>query len=197
MKFWRFAFFLFGACAPVNSQDVAEMRAAFTPARMARLNAPLLLASTEDGRLAATLIQVGKNGEVTTWQSRDGVQLSMRDGVIVATRGLGKDIHASATPQRQLGIRVGRGSYIWQISRLDGNFALKNETYRCTVRQIGSQVFEGLSGDLPINRHQESCTGQGSTFTNRYDVGRDGFIWASRQWIGPDFGYLTLEVIKR
>ena len=43
----------------------------------------------------------------------------------------------------------------------------------------------------------ENCEGDETAFRNLYLVDEPtGFIWQSRQWAGPDQGYLNVEVLE-
>ena len=47
-------------------------------------------------------------------------------------------------------------------------------------------------------RVTETCQGRGRSFENIYWVGTsDGFVWRSRQWIGPALGSITLTRLVR
>ncbi len=184
-------------CASGTNQEVGRIRAALTPARIAAIDVPMVLVEAPDIGVAATLLQVGRNGDVITWQTRDGVQLSVRAGVIVATRGFGHDVMSSDTSgvQRALASRAGTHRRVW--SEPDGDFGLVFRYVDCVMGIVGRHRNDGLAGPPMVTRLREVCDGPDGTIRNWYDVGPDGFIWASSQWVTPQIGSLQVTVVKR
>jgi group 4 capsule polysaccharide lipoprotein GfcB/YjbF len=140
-------------------------------------------------------------GVITIWRTDDNITLSMRNGVLVATRGLGGDILSST-------VQVagdspgpsGGGEKIFYIR------ALENKKQRialvCDLVDLGPQTIE-IVGRRDATRHvQERCVG-GRAADGSGDVGevindywvdsRTGLVLQSRQWAGPITGYLRLR----
>ncbi len=180
-------------CAPGPDQDVARIRAALTPERIAAIEVPMIMAVAPDVGVAATLLQVGRNGDVVTWQTADGVQLSLLNGVVVATRGLGHDVMSV-----NIGSPVGEAGHYQRVwSSLDGDFGLNFYRLNCQRWSLGIHPNDGPAGPAMLTRVIETCEGPHRDFRNRFDIAADGFIWLSEQWISPEVGSLQITVIKR
>ncbi len=184
-------------CAPSPDQDASRIRAALTPARIAAIDVPMILVEAPGVGVAATLLQVGRNGDVSTWQTRDGVQLSLLDGVIVASRGLGHDVMSADVSgvQRALVRRGGAYQRVW--SEPDGDFGLVYHTQDCVLAVSGRRSNDGPTGPATVLRMVETCDGPDGGIRSIYDIGPDGFIWGSQQWLTPEIGLLQVTVIKR
>lgn len=160
-----------------------------TPAAQISPSAELLEARLDDGAVRALLAPAGRNGRVTTWQSVDRVALSLDEGVLVATRGLGQDLMSADVTGTQAFLQ-GQGAPDWTRlhSYLDGNYRTLWRGYRCTGQLIAD---EGL-------RHRsENCHGPDGNFTNHYWQDASGAVVKSRQWIGPVLGHVETELQRQ
>ena len=61
---------------------------------MSRFNQPIILISSEDMRVQATLVALGNNQEKLTWVSADGISFTFDNGILIATRGYTQDLMA-------------------------------------------------------------------------------------------------------
>ncbi|WP_435988427.1 YjbF family lipoprotein [Sulfitobacter sp. SH24] len=160
-----------------TSQTVDNIRRQLTPEVRQRFgNNALLIARLESRDQASVLIQSGVNRDVETYVTPDGISLSLRDGVLVGTRGLGfdlmnTDVSETAISNRGRAVRVHR--------YLDGESKIVIKSYICDYRGVDPIV--------------ESCKGKDTQFQNSYRVSASEIV-ASRQWIGPEVGYIQIEL---
>lgn len=157
-----------------------EIRARITPEiRQLLSGTPAAIVTLEDQALSSIIYQAAANGAVATFFTPDNRSLSFREGVLVATRGLGFDLMSTDTGDAVQAIRGRGSSYTRLYQYLDGEEAIVSLTFRCTAQGNGLV--------------HETCQGDWGTVENSYSVGSDGDILASRQWIGPERGYLRVE----
>lgn len=174
---------------------------------------PTLIVMEQDGtppeRLAAELpvrearallLREGRNGAVTTWRTLDAATLALRDpGVLVATRGLGDDLHIADAQATADALTAGRGGAVARAHlRLGGDQRLVRTEYACTLTAAGRETVTLDQQTRTALRFDESCTpadgGPGTGFTNSYwrdPAGRT--LWRSRQWIGAELGHIDLR----
>uniref|UniRef100_A0AAN0MH80 YjbF family lipoprotein n=1 Tax=Yoonia rhodophyticola TaxID=3137370 RepID=A0AAN0MH80_9RHOB len=69
--------------------DAAALRASLTPQVLAPVDGPVLLVELPARDAAAVLTRIGTNRGVETFLTPDGISLSLANGLVVATRGLG------------------------------------------------------------------------------------------------------------
>ena len=80
-----------GEEAPRPTAD--QLRAAITPEFRAQSgNKPLLIVTSQRVPVSSILTMFAENGGVRTYLSPDQISFSLRNGVLVATRGLGDDL---------------------------------------------------------------------------------------------------------
>lgn len=143
---------------------------------------PLLQITLPAQGARATLKRVGGNGAVETWQSGDGVSVSLRRGVVVATRGLGFDLMGADASQTLTALSGGgqSGPYRHQMRYLTGDNHSTYLSASCTLTRVGG-------------RHEETCVTHRGRFTNLYFLDSAGQILRSRQWIATEIGYMVIE----
>lgn len=161
-------------------------------------DARLRVSLPETGAVAV-LGPVSRSGDVTVWQTLDGITLSFRQGVLVATRGLADDL-MSADVTGDLTLLHGRGEGGYQPhvrSYLDGEDRTVFRAYQC-LRAGARPARAGPGGQTTrLRRVEISCTSPGHEFTNVFLLDGAGRVVESRQWISPKLQYMDTERLAR
>lgn len=154
---------------------------------------PVQLATIDQRGQQALLGELEANQDVVTWSTLDDVTVSFRNGVIVATRGLGNDLMAAAGPAVQ-----GRSGTVNRVyTHLNGEDQPVRRTFACTVLPRGTETIEIIEIAYVTSRVSESCTSGDLTFQNDFWLSSDQKLRKSRQWISEDVGFLTIEDLRR
>lgn len=185
-----------GVLAQTAGQVVAQRRAADQPAAPAkspeeaaaealRVNpGPLIQAGFENLGRTQIMAMTGRNGAMRTYMTPAEEALILRGGMLVGTRGLGHDLSV-AEPQTEGLIRAGAAGSGTRIMRyFAGDGVERPLQFACTV---GAGPRAGVT--------VETCEGHGTSFQNSYMV-QGGQIAVSRQWIGPNLGYVTIQTLR-
>ncbi|WP_372675383.1 YjbF family lipoprotein [Aquicoccus sp.] len=152
----------------------------------------------------ASLAPVSRRGDVTVWQTLDGITLSFRRGSLIATRGLGDDLMSADVDGRLEMLRNSRdpgehGYYPHIRSYLDGEDRTVFRSYQCrrvAQTQAGTEAEAGItSGQL--RRIEELCVSPVDRFTNVYWLDPGGTVIRSRQWISPMLEYMETTRVPR
>jgi len=167
-----------------SAPDVDQIRAALTPAVLARINVPTILAQVPARNAVALLTEVGTNQGVNTYLTADGISISLRDGMIVATRGLGFDLMRADTERPVVAITAPPQTISRAYDHLDGENHLVSVTYECAYVKISSR------------QTKETCSSPQQRFENVYQRNQAGKIVSSRQWVSPQIGWINIEVIQ-
>ncbi|ATG45991.1 Group 4 capsule polysaccharide formation lipoprotein gfcB (plasmid) [Phaeobacter piscinae] len=136
-------------------------------------------------------------GTVAVWRTEDNISLTLRGGVLVATRNLGNDIlSSSALVEGNTGGPVRSGARRYHIRGLD-NGAWQLDML-CSRRDLGVDPIVIVELRYPTRHIEERChpsqPGRGGEIVNDYWVdSRSGRVWQSRQWAGPNVGYLRIR----
>ncbi|MBO9432180.1 YjbF family lipoprotein [Sulfitobacter sp. R18_1] len=170
---------LFGFTKPASKpSSMEDIRRQVTPKVRQRFrHTSLIIAQLEQNERASILVRKGVNRDVETYYTPDNISLSLRDGVLISTRGLGFDLMSSDVAEVLTGLRHG-GQAVRVHRYLDGEDQIVIKSYICDY-----------SGNAQII---ENCYGKDHSFKNSYQMS-GGRVVASRQWIGPDLGYIRLE----
>ena len=143
-------------------------------------------------RGADTLVSlVARNGDVETWLAVDDISVSFRQGVLVATRGLGHDL-MGAGAETTLAALAGMGEAVYrrQMRYLTGEHHTTYLTAGCSMSPAGTETV----GTLRLQRHEETCEARDHRFTNVFWSDGAGRILRSRQWVSPEVGYLVTNL---
>lgn len=158
-----------------------------------------LRVSLPETSAVAVLGPVSRSGDVTVWQTLDGITLSFRRGVLIATRGLGDDLmSADVEGDVDLLRGMGDGGYHPHIrSYLDGEDQTVFRAYLC--RRAGAAPVRVETGGQTAagQRVEISCISPGHTFTNIFWLDGSGRVIKSRQWISPVMQYMDTERVAR
>lgn len=142
----------------------------------------------------AALSRVAVNKDVETWLSTDNISVSFRRGVLVATRGLGFDLMA-ADAQNSLDAMTGHGPEVYrrQMRYLTGENQSTYLTAACSMVIVGSETVGGKR----LQRLDVDCKARRHLFTDQFWRDGSGMVVKSRQWVSPQVGYLTSNLIQR
>lgn len=137
-------------------------------------------------------------GRITVWRTEDDVTLALREGVLIATRGLGGDLLSSAV-QVETGRPgpAGGGAHVMHVAARD-NKAVPIRL-ACDLEDLGATTITIVERAHPVRHLRETCeTVDGARVVNDYWVEtRGGLVWQSRQWAGPTIGYLRIRQLTR
>lgn len=175
---------LAGAAGLRAGPGAAGAPAAAAPADLAALPQPVLRVRLAATGAEALVVPVARAGGVTTFASADGRTVSLREGVVVATRGLGPDLMASDGP-RLSDLRPG-AAWLRRFEWLDGLDRPQGTTFACTTEGTGAELRETCRPEA----------GGSAGFTNTFRLAPGGRIAESSQWLGPDLGMLTIRSLS-
>ncbi len=134
-------------------------------------------------------------GAVTVWRTVDQVTLAMRNGVLIATRGMRNDMLSSSALVRESGGAMGpsgSGARRYEFAALDNRS--QAFTLTCDVSDLGAETIEIVERSYRTRHLREQCEGESGVVVNDYWVdSQSGHLWQSRQWAGPTTGYLRIR----
>lgn len=132
-------------------------------------------------------------GQVQVWRTNDNFSVAMRNGVLISTRGFWGDLLSSSV--QVSGAQPGPshdGEHIQMILADDNRevpFA-----FGCELSDLGQETIEIVERRHTTTHIRQSCDGRKGPITNDYWVDRGrGLVMQSRQWAGPNIGYLRFR----
>lgn len=147
----------------------------------------------------AVLAPVAQNRDVTVWQTLDGITLSFRRGVLVATRGLGDDL-MSADVEGDINLlhaTGGDGYYPHIRSYLDGEDQTVFQSYQCRRTGQATTSVELANQVTSARRIEVLCISPEQEFTNIFWLNGMGRVIKSRQWVSVAVQYMETERVSR
>lgn len=166
-----------------------------TRAQVSSLGVPLNLVTIEKRGATGGVFQIATSGEVETWASQDKISVSLRDGIVVATRGLGEDLMSASVPTVEQLQRAGT-TYKRSHILLDGEDKAFVQSYDCHLRRSTAEQITVLEHSYATRRVVESCASASGQFDNEYWLLNGGEIRKSRQFINDSVGYLVVEHLQ-
>lgn len=181
------------AGAEAAAQAAGDMAAALQNSDL-----PLALAVLEQRGVTAILTRIETNGAYGTWASSDRRSITIREGMVTATRGLGNDLMSSDAGGLAALIAARReGSGVRKQRYLDGENHTVEVIAECSVERAGGKQIKAGAVNTRATTMVESCSAGETRFQNSYDVDSRGFSVATRQWLGPVVGYVRIQVFRR
>ncbi|MEW2915240.1 YjbF family lipoprotein [Leisingera sp. JC11] len=137
-------------------------------------------------------------GEIEVWRTQDNVSVALRQGMVIATRGLGGGLLSAQVPAADGAGGPARGGGRRYTVRAEGN-GQRELNLACSLHDLGPEAVEIVEITHPARHLQERCEGVGGAVVNDYWVdSRPGRarVWQSRQWAGPEIGYVRIRQLR-
>lgn len=192
-----------------NTRDIIKARRAgpaklppVTRAELDALTGPALEARVERLDAAAYLYvsaerDEGAGGHVRVWRTGDNVSLTMRNGVLIATRGVGGDILSSSVQVSGSLPGPSEGGPHVQMLRT-GDIEERRMVLACDLTDRGPAQIEIVGRRHSTRLIEQYCVGDTGEITNFYWIDKSaGVVWQSRQWAGPEIGYMRFRLLRK
>lgn len=175
-----------------------------TPEVLDRLTVSALEVTIENRGATAFLVPFSERrdagpGLLRTWRSSNDAQITLRGGVIASTRGIGFDIGSVDADTAVQAIQQRApisGDHVLFIK--NGDNGIDEITLDCEMRKVADETLVIVGRSFPVVHLQENCTGWKGVVAFDYWVDRrDATVWQTRQWSGPDLGYISTRLLKK
>jgi len=166
----------------------------------AGITRPVLVARLDAVGISVGLLEFQTPRDAIVWRSLDGNTITTAGGLLRNTRGFGTDLHSLETAPLQRALSEGRPAEYSRLFRaLDGLDQIETRRFYCQLQPESRESVDVLGRTYDTQRYRETCRVQDRTdpiFENTYWQGRASTIWKSRQWAGPDLGYIDMERVN-
>ena len=176
-----------------NSEPAAKP--VITRAQFAQVQDPALLVTLEEVDAIASVVRIASNNGADTYQGVDAISLTLRNGVLIATRGYNDDLMQSDMSGLQAALKRGQGTYSKSMSYLDSQDRFRTLAFRCDLRTAGRERIVILGKTHQTRRLQETCTGDGRQIDNTYWLDGSRMV-RSRQWVADGVSRMMFEQIQ-
>lgn len=182
--------------APDNSATVAAQKALALIQSSGRSG--LLATAPKLGR-SNIMVEEERNGAFVSYRATNNTSLTLRSGIVHASRGMGVDLMAQSTNVNPASLFT-TGSFPKEYARaqrhLDGENHLRSADFLCVIERTGTETITILDKRHATVTFEEVCKNDLRAFRNRYWVGaRNGTIWQSQQSISSLTGHVIIQYI--
>jgi hypothetical protein len=182
-----------GMVAARRKGATAAAPAPVTRADLEKFGLPILRATIK-ARGADAFLTIGDTkGNVVTWATTDGSTFTLRDGVLIQTRGLGPDLMSAQAPSLS-DLQTNGGTHQRLYFSLGEDDQTVRRTYDCTVSVLGRESIEIFSKAHTVTRVSETCARPQGSITNDYWI-EGATIRKSRQFASGAVGFIDFEKV--
>lgn len=158
---------------------------------------PLMLVTLEAQGQTTVMGLYGENGPMRTYALPSEQSIILRNGILAATRGFGNDVMSAETDEVAALIRSRKEGVAAKVQRyLDAENVERPLPMQCAVQRGEGSEYEIAGARFSGTQMIEACAFQGQAVGGAYLVSDKGDVLASRQWIGPELGYVTLQTLR-
>lgn len=137
-------------------------------------------------------------GAVRIWRAADGSQIVLREGVLIATRGLGNDVES--TLSRTMAALVTSRTASPGLHRLyvvTGENGTEAIDLSCEAGVLGEETIEIVGRKIATLHLRADCRHDAGVESYDFWVDRhSAVVWQSRQWAGPALGHISTRLLK-
>lgn len=164
---------------------------------LSQTQGPVALLVLEKSNVTNVVIESERNGRFTTYFSPTVQSITLDQGVLTATRGLGADLLSADVSRTARLIRQRQtGSAPRSMTFLNGEGTTTTLSFNCEVLPRQQQVFESGQIKRQAQVVTESCKSDSYEFTNSYMVDGGGKILSARQWLHPLGGTVLFQFMR-
>ncbi|MBC7477844.1 MAG: YjbF family lipoprotein [Pseudorhodobacter sp.] len=153
---------------------------------------PLILASNASLKFGTLLAPFGGSNGVKTWSSTGYQTISLRDGMMVATRGFGQDLMSSVLPSTAT-IAAAQGTTTRRYSYLDGADKMQSIDFACQLAPAPPESIEIVTKPYATRKVTEACSGPKGSFKNEYWFDSGTNLRQSKQFLAPGLSNMLLQ----
>ena len=150
----------------------------------------------------------GQNGTLTpypgqgigqTWLGADGATITLKTGVLKASRGMGDDLMGSSwsmPPWSKINHKT--QTYSREFIHITGNNKILKRVFKCAIQKIGDEeVIEIWDIDFKVGMFEENCRNSNLNIKNIYYVDTQGIVRRSFQYHSDTIGSIIIERLDR
>lgn len=170
--------------------------AAAAPAPNVASAAPgdILLVTIVNRNAVAPLTKLAQNGDTVTWVSPGRVSMTLKAGILIATRGLNEDLMGADVTGVRAALAAGGGTVTRTHAFLDSEDQIRLREVTCTISPVGMDTIAAATGTREAFKYTENCTGPTFVFSNSYWLDAPGGdIVQSLQVAAPTSGFLQIN----
>lgn len=171
----------------------AAAPAPVTRADLEKYGTPILRAVVAARGADALLTPSDVKGSVVTWSTSDGTTFTLRDGILIQTRGLGPDLMSAQAPSVGQLLTAG-GTHQRLYYFLGADDQTTRRSYDCTVAITGKETIVIMERSHSVTHVTETCSRPQGAITNEFWI-EGSKVRKSHQLLSGGAGFVDFEWI--
>ncbi|MEJ6710055.1 MAG: YjbF family lipoprotein [Amylibacter sp.] len=185
----------------VETADATKKPPQVTREQMQALGRHVVFVSIPRFGIGVATVELAKNGPFRTFMGANQATVTLRGGIVTATRGLLVDLIAqelSVNPETLFQGTFPK-TYTKTQRHLTGESTLATYEYSCAMAPLEqNETLEIFGKTHTVHQFAELCRRDGRAFQNNYWVEpTSNVVWKSNQSISKEVGHLTLQRVVR
>ena len=185
--------------APKHLGSFIDARDLISREKIDQAQVPLLFAELETGQNGTLYKYPDEGVSSTTWIGVDGATITLQNGMLMATRGMGHDLMGSKTSINiKWSALVNKTSYDRKLSYLMEGNSLSVQLFSCSILKTKSGVvIENFDIKFVTAYFEEVCSNEYFTFKNDYFVDKDDIVRRANVFHSQVIGNIYIERLDR
>ena len=178
--------------APSGATSYIDARKLVSREILDSVGVPILFVEIDRGQ-NGTMTQYPGVGVGQTWLGVDGSTVTLDNGLLKATRGMGDDLMGSEISLEINWSDLEEVSYERRLTYLRYDNQTLTVEYACKLADMkSSETIELFDAEFKVSHVKETCKSALGSFVNDYYVDTKGLVRNSRQYHGSKIGYMTI-----
>ncbi len=164
-----------------------------------KANVPLLFAELDSGQNGTLSKYPGEGVNSITWIGVDGATITLKNGLLIATRGMGHDLMGSTVSKKIQWSALGKEIfYERKLSYLAEGNNLSVQSFSCSILKNKSGVTV-INFDLEFSTtlFEEQCSNESFAFRNAYYVDKHDIVRRANLFHSQVIGNIYIERLDR
>lgn len=161
-------------------------------------NTPVIFVELVTGQNGTLTLYPGQ-GIGQTWLGADGATITLEQGILKASRGMGDDMMGSFSSMPAWSqIIQNSTSYTRKISYITGNNKNVQRKLQCSIQKSNKkELIEIWDVNFAVIKFEEICDDDNSVIKNIYYIDDQEIVRRSYQYHSGTIGYITIERLDR
>jgi len=181
-----------------KSKRFVDARNLLTREQIDAAKMPVLFVELASGQ-NGTLTPYPGQGIGQTWLGIDGATITMEQGVLKASRGMGDDLMGSSSSMPQWSkIKHNTKAYSRETRHINGDNKIFTNFFDCNIQKTKTnEIIKIWKVEFRVAKFEETCSHQGLEIKNTYYIDNREIVRRSQQYHGSTIGYIFTERLDR
>ena len=183
---------------PKGSGVFADARNLLSREQIDAAKTPVLFVELPSGQNGTLTLYPGQ-GVGETWLGADGATITMDQGILKASRGMGDDLMGSnSSMPRWSQLKQKTKPYKRELVYITGNNKLFARNFDCKLRrEEKKEVVKIWKVEFRVTKFEETCNHKSLEIKNTYYLDHQDIVRKSFQYHGNKIGYIITERLER